>query len=258
MTPGEPVVFSAAAWNAMLAAAQAEQNRRFNNQTDDRGHFRQSGIIRVLNQSGTDLSRNSVLGLDSPIFLPGDGGDNNAFLREVCFRGSTPTAEHRGRFCVLLEPAIEDRIARAWISGGCQVLIDVVDEDHTTAEIDPGETGHLISSAGGSVQIVWREGFEAYYGYDTGLQLATIRFGSRSSGRIAMTGVGGVPGMVGVTPGSATVTRWSLVAGDLVEGSTFTVYNLAADDVAPDTWIQTKEVDGDQWVDWEECPAGYY
>lgn len=229
--PNERVEFSATAWNAMLAAGQAELNHQFDSGNNGTSQIRQSGIIRVRNDSGINLNRNSVLGLDSPIFLPSDSED--AFLREVCFGGSVPTTDHRGRFCILLEPVLDGRIARAWVAGVCPVLVDVSDDAHTTADIEAGETLSLVSSTSGAAQILWREGMEPY-GTPTGLQWAVVRFNSSVSGGGGgggswfTTGASGVPARVSATQlGSASATRLVQSGANLSNGATETIYSGA-------------------------------
>lgn len=178
LRPGDRIPTDHTTWNAILAAARAEQ-RRSRTGAGDLSQFRQADIVRVQNDSGLDLARNSVVGLAGPIFTPTMSVD--AFLREVTFSVIVPTADHEGRFAVLMEPALDGRIARAWVAGVCQVKIDVSDSGHTCAEVEAGETNFLVSAENGSAQILWREGDDGY-GYDTGEQWAIIRFGTACAG----------------------------------------------------------------------------
>lgn len=178
LRPGDRIPTDHTTWNAILAAARAEQ-RRSRTGAGDLSQFRQADIVRVQNDSGLDLARNSVVGLAGPIFTPTMSVD--AFLREVTFSVIVPTADHEGRFAVLMEPALDGRIARAWVAGVCQVKIDVSDSGHTCAEVEAGETNFLVSAESGSAQILWREGDDGY-GYDTGEQWAIIRFGTACAG----------------------------------------------------------------------------
>jgi hypothetical protein len=160
----------------MVDAAVAERARQGGRGANDLTTTRDACIVRVRNETGSDLSRFNVVGLDEPIFLPDDSED--AFLREVAFRGVTPaTADHRGKFAILLEPAPVDRVVRAYLAGVCPVQVDVVAEGDTRADVDDGSTGVLTTAGGGSAQILWAEG-------GTGVQWAVVRFGGGGSGRV--------------------------------------------------------------------------
>ena len=185
--PNQPVVFSATAWNAMLAAGKAYRANQLGSASDPLTTTRSSSLIRVLNDTGTNLEQGQIVGLEEPIFVP-EETSVDAFLREVAFIGVTPTTDHIGKFAVLMEPAPPDVVVRAWVAGACMARVNVVDETHTYADVEDGETGALVSSFDGSAQILWKEGDVPYGYYGTGEQWAIIRFGT---GGIA-TGVGKV------------------------------------------------------------------
>lgn len=172
---GDKVPLSALALNAMVDAARAEKRQKHSRRAEAADQFRQGSIVRIVNETALDLPRYAVLGLSGPIFRPGD--NLVAFLREVAFRGVTPTDDHKGRFAILLAPAAAGRIARAYVAGVVQVQVDVSDQDHTCAEADPGNTAALVSAQDGSAQIVWREGLAPAYGNEEGRQWAVVRFG---------------------------------------------------------------------------------
>jgi hypothetical protein len=174
--PGEPIPTSAALWNKLIELVDDRLDRR----SGDRTTTRDANIVRVLNEAGADLPRTAVVALRVPVFTPTDSLD--AFLREPTFRGTVPSTGDEGRFGVLLEPAPQGRVVRAYVAGVCAVRVDVVDESHTCCDIDSGNTAALVSMDGGSAQILWREGFEEGYGYETGEQWAVIRIGSACSG----------------------------------------------------------------------------
>jgi hypothetical protein len=220
--PGEKLRISAVTYNAMVDAAREHRNKQNEFTSDSFDQFRQGDLVRVLNQSGADLPRNSVLAIDAPIFLPSDSED--AFLRGIALRGVTPTSAHKGRFAILLDPAREGHIARAWVSGVCAVQVFVNDEDDDFADVASGETDFLDSGVIGAAQILWREGEEAYqpgYGY-SGLQWALVRLGTghESTTRLARTNeaigpatrAGGelTPGEGAVTLYDWTGTKWEL------------------------------------------------
>lgn len=181
--PGDDVTFSARVWNAMLDAGRVFRNTRYTSGAPATGAGRQGDIVRVVNDTGEDLRRCAVVGLDSPAILPGDGID--AFLREVTFRGVAPDVSYRGRFGVLLDPAPAGRVARAFVAGVCPVRVFVSDPDLTCADASPsGGTAYLETDPGGSAQLLWVEpddgGVWGGYGYEVydGARWGIIRFGT--------------------------------------------------------------------------------
>lgn len=182
--PGQPVIFSAAEWNAMKDAARAHQQRLLDQTSESLESFRQADIIKIRNDSGGPLGRFSVLGIDGPVFDPsGSAAEELAFQNQVILKGITPASEHRGKFAILLEPIPEDGVGRAWVGGVCPVLIDVDHEDHKCVDIALGDTSMLRSCLNGSASILWQAG-------TLGEQWAIVRLGSgcRSDAGDGLTG----------------------------------------------------------------------
>ncbi len=184
----EEVTFSATAWNAFIDAALAQIRREQNKLAGALTQTRNADIIKVRNETGGDLPRNSVVGLAGPIFSPDMSLD--AFLREVTFRGVLPTHDHLGKFAIMLDPSHNGWVSRAYVSGVCQVKVDVVEEGQRCADVEDGNTTSLVTSKDGSAEILWLEGdTETGYGYETGLQWGIVRFGNTCGGQ----GTGGRP-----------------------------------------------------------------
>lgn len=171
--PGEDVRFSARTWNAMMKAGRAFLDSEFTTGTSPGKSFRQADIIKVLNDSGQDLQARSVLGLEEPLFSPGDNLDS--FLRDVTFRAVTPTASHAGKFCVLLDPAVNGAVARAYVDGLTHVKVMLDDPGDECADVADGETAYLATGAGGSASLIW---FDSVPYDDSGARWAIIRFGA--------------------------------------------------------------------------------
>ncbi len=174
LRPGDRLPTSARTWNPILDATRA-----FKRHEQDRGGKplttgRSGDLVKVFNDSGVDLGRRSVLGIAGPAFLPSE--DEDAFLQEVSLSGVVPDATHVGKFAILLEPAADGRLARAFVAGVVQVRVDVVDPAHQYADIDVGETAHLITADAGAARILWREGGEA------GVEWAIVRFNPTCGG----------------------------------------------------------------------------
>ena len=177
LQPGDPLPTSIRVINPMLEAARRVANDRFSRSSPPLTTARSASLIRVLNDTGDSLDRGRIVGLEEPIFVP-EETSVDAFLREVAFIGVTPTTDHIGKFAVLMEPAPPDVVVRAWVAGVCMARVNVVDETHTYADVEDGETGALKSSFDGSAQILWKESDIPYGYYDTGEQWAIVRLGT--------------------------------------------------------------------------------
>ena len=161
----------------MIDAGRQVESSKYGSQQGPLTTTRTSTIIRVLNDTGSNLDRGRILGLEEPIFVPEETSEAAA-LREVAFVGVEPATKHTGKFAVLLEPALTGVVVRAVIAGACWARVNVVDETHTYADVEDGETGALKSSFDGSAQILWKESDIPYGYYDTGEQWAIVRLGT--------------------------------------------------------------------------------
>jgi hypothetical protein len=256
---GDRVEFSALAENAKLAAAQAEAMRRLSRRAGELTTTREASIVKVKNETGSDLLRRSILGLGSPIFLPSDNVD--AFLREVTFRGAIPTfPDHFGKFAILLEPAKAGQVVRAYLAGVTNVRLNLVDLGHTHADITDSDTSALISGDDGAAQILWHE-------LDTtGEQWGVVRIGGAAprGALVGETGVGGIPAASGLTLGHASCTLYRTCHDDGTLDDSFTdeVFNMAEDPdgaVGANKRIVVVPGYGNKWLCvWEQCDSGAY
>ena len=82
-------------------------------------------------------------------------GENPAATLVYTVRG---TADHTGRFVILLEPIKAGALGRAMLQGVTRVRL-YVEEDQTVGFAAPtaGETGYLVPAASGA-QVIWRVG----------------------------------------------------------------------------------------------------
>jgi hypothetical protein len=264
VNPGDPVEFTAVAWNAMLDAARSSQFRTGGDAAPI--PRRQATIVNVTNGTGSDLNRNSVVGLDGPIFTPEQSED--AFLREVAFRAITPDIDlHKRRYAVLLDAIPADQVGRAYLSGVCQVRVDLIDPSHEFARIVDMDSAKLESSRFGHAQILWTEADGAYYGYDTGVMWAIVRLGVTMSCIAIGIANGGISPRVGDTFGTGEVFLYRSLAGDM-DGpiETIEVLNASADTIGygdsieDGTWVSVAwDADDIAWVAPLECqPGGAY
>jgi hypothetical protein len=260
--PGERIQIGARAWNAMLDAARAEQGRKSGRTFGDLTTTPDAAIVFVRNDSGADVDRYAVLGLDGPVFDPAaDAASENAFLRNVAFSGVTPAAaDHRGKFCILFEPAPQDRVVRAYVAGVCPVLVDVLDTGHAYADVTDGDPGGLTSGASGGAQILWKEtdGSIGYgYGYTTGVQWALVRIGVVPTGVADFKVTTAVTKRVGTTMGTGAGTMQTVSSAGVYTstGVSYTLKSKWTDKgVALDAYV-TAYYNGAVWevIDVDDC-----
>jgi hypothetical protein len=160
-------------WNGFVDAARDFRARQLGNATNGPNITRRADIVKVLNNTGDDVDRYGILGLDEPIILPVD--NLTSAIQEPTFNGVIPAAEHKDRFAIMLEPTKDGQIGRGYVSGVCWVQVDIRDVDHRAADAKVDEVAALTSKGDGAVQILWKES-DTEYGYSTGLQWAIVRF----------------------------------------------------------------------------------
>jgi hypothetical protein len=171
VNPGDPLRIPADAYNAFVDAANAHRNGERTFGAESRRGFQQASIVLVRNDSGADLSRFAVLGVEEPVISP--NYNENEFKNRVALAGVEPAADtHEGRFVIFAEPLADGALGLAFAAGVCPVQVDVDDDDEQNrlADVADGETGHLKAGLYGSAGILWREG-------GTGTQWAVVRLG---------------------------------------------------------------------------------
>lgn len=172
--PGEPLRIPAATFNTFIDAAEDFRRRQHNQSAGMQPNWRQTGIVPIKNNSGGDLGRFAVLGIDGPIFAPAESDDG--FKNRVALVGVTPAdPTHIGRFAILLEPIANGKIGQAAVAGVCVAKVDVQAEDDGFADIADGSAASLTSGPSGAATILWKES-------GTGLVWAIIRFGGAGGG----------------------------------------------------------------------------
>lgn len=153
--PGDPIPTSARTINAMLAAARAHQAAT--QQPGDTLPGGSNAVVTIKNNSGSDVPRLGVLGLDGPLFTPTD--DLEGFKRGVVFKGVAPvTGTHEGNFVVCLDPIAAGKFGRAVISGLVQVQVDFASENDDGCEVIGADTAKLGGRiASGFARVIWKE-----------------------------------------------------------------------------------------------------
>ncbi len=193
-------------WNSFLDAA--EYIKSITGPGTSRGrtdHYKKrSGIVKVKNGSGQDLSQYNVVGFDddSSIFDPNIFP--NEFRREPSLVGQIPNCvDHVAKFGILLDPinsASPGNIGDAVVSGVVQVRILVCDEDHDFADIKDNDPTRLISVASlGGAQILSKQP-------GLGTVWAIVRLGNKQVDTVCVSTCTTTTGTTTTTPTTTTPT----------------------------------------------------
>jgi len=163
---GERLHIPADAWNRFIDIAERDAARSLSLGAGEPIRRRRN-LVRIRNDSGADIGRFEILGVDSPIFAVAD----QAFKNDFDLAGSTPsTSSHLGKFVVAAEPIAAGAVGRAFASGLCPVRVDVTNTDHDFADVADADSSKLFSGRAGAAAILWSEG-------GTGEQWAIVRIG---------------------------------------------------------------------------------
>jgi len=158
VTSGSPLAIPAAAYNAFIDAARAEQAHQGDQGVPGQAVPRESGIVLIKNTTESDLERFAILGIDSPIFTPTD--NEQEFKNRVALKGVTPDTEedeHYGRFAILLEPLAAGNIGLGMVQGVTPVRLRRYTDWLRSADIQDGKTAYLCDKIGGIAKILWCE-----------------------------------------------------------------------------------------------------
>lgn len=173
--PGDPLRVPARAYNAFVDAAHLAQRIESDAQAGPALPGQHEHLVRVRNDSGADLPRFGILGIDRPIIIPEDNADEFKQHTAVVGAAVTTTDEYIGRFVIAREPIASGKIGWAMIRGITPVVINVVDDDHTHADTYSDER-FLRSGFTGAARILWKED-------GTGEVLALVEIGPRDRDR---------------------------------------------------------------------------
>lgn len=161
--------FSISAYNDMLDMARWWKTEYRRTGADPRRAFKQSGIVRVKNTSGSDIPWLGIGGIDAPLYEESD--DESEFKTRPTLKVVEPDEDtHLGKFVVAIEPIAVNAIGWAVISGLAPVLIDVSNASHGFADVYDGYSTGLKSGHHGAAQILWKES-------GTGAKWALVRLG---------------------------------------------------------------------------------
>ncbi len=246
--PGDPfrkvvsgekfVTLPAEAWNGFIDAYLDLRQRR-HNQAAPRGAVQYGAdIIKVRNDSGGDVDRFGVLGIDEPLILPAD--DLEAFQERVAVSGITPTtAAHQGKFVILLEPLAAGETGDAWAAGVAIVKLSVASTTDQFADVKNSDSTMLATGSSGAAQIEWKEP-------GTGTKWGVVRFGGAAESAAVVRFKLTAPLTLGGSA-AAVIRKWDPTAGGgsgaYVDGDTITVKDYFGALGDPGEW---------------QAPNGYY
>lgn len=154
--PGDPMRISAIDQDRMLRAADWVESVRSSTSTDLTRLSRPTGIVQVLNDSGGDLDRFDVLGIDDVFPTPTLNLDT--FKADAILHGITPTiATHSGLYVVLQEPAADGAIVPAVVSGMTVVKLEVPSGISTPqyADCRDSDADGLLVETSGSARVLY-------------------------------------------------------------------------------------------------------
>lgn len=147
---GQAFAPTAGEWNAIAEATNAYHARQ---RGDGSQESLPPGVVSVRNDSGQHLTRYAVAGIDDALVQPHHSFEQ--FAERVAFKVVEPTEEHTGgRFAILAEPLAPGAVGRAVLTGQTPVLVQMLDETHTFAEVEVGTTNNLVSAQSGSVMLL--------------------------------------------------------------------------------------------------------
>lgn len=164
VSPGQALKIPADTHNAMIDAARAHILRTHHNNARVGIDASTANIVKVLNNSGANVPRLAVLGIDAPIVEPNDQADprrgdqdTGTFFSMIRFKGNTPADSHFASFVVTIEPIEKDVIGRAVVMGSVIAWLDVVSESDEYADIKVGDVTVLETGPIGSARIIWKQ-----------------------------------------------------------------------------------------------------
>ena len=129
---GQRMEIPAEAYNAFIDAVRQERARRHSIEQDAGVELRQTGIIKVRNQTGANQDRYNILALRSPIVSPTD--NLQEFKNRVSLDGVLAASPAKSeRFAILLDPLPTSGIGRGIVSGVWPVRIHFIRESDTYA-----------------------------------------------------------------------------------------------------------------------------
>ncbi|GEM_PF-7069461 len=187
---GERLRIKAATMNEILMATARSRANLYRSGSGRIANANDPGMVILQNSSDQDVDFGHVLGIAStpgvvlPSGMTGDHENDRVInLERRVIIGVKPTSDHVGRWAIVLEGQPRDDAGTpsailpvnsagiGLVSGIWPVLLNVIDEGHRYAEVNPdaADPTLLESASSGSAQVLWKED-------GTGERWAVVRF----------------------------------------------------------------------------------
>lgn len=204
-SPGSPFKPPPAViWNNMIDAGQAFVNGKLDSGPPEATRSRATDLIKLRNSSGADRAKGEILKIDGAVLTT----VNEEFMWLDGIAVTTGC-----RFGILKEPAPDESIVTAQVSGVCMATVNVTDASHTFAS--PSTSHVLQSGTSGPIEIL-------YAPDGTGELSCVVRFGISSEGG-STTGCGCCDCANCASPENATILECSSCASGAPRQYTFNV-----------------------------------
>lgn len=153
---GQAFVPRADEWNT-IARAVNEYNSKKQRQQHSTGL--PPGVILARNDSSDTISRFGVVGIDNALIQPHNSFER--FASSIACIVSKPSSDHvGGPFGIAQEPIGVGKIGVVMVRGETPVIVNVLDEAHRFADIDPDNADNLISAESGPVMLLTVQGVD--------------------------------------------------------------------------------------------------
>lgn len=148
--------------NRLLRAAERiqAQDSAGGARTSKRAPSPWANLIRVRNDSGADRGIYDILGLDAPLYGPGD--NPREYAVNVTMKGVAPADAHRGRFVVLQESIPDGKLGWAALDGMTHARVLMVATDTSSyprryADVIEADCAKLRGRTTGGAEILWAQ-----------------------------------------------------------------------------------------------------
>jgi hypothetical protein len=212
--PGQRFSFTARLYNDLVEIVSQWRQGKFGNRRDN---GQRSPVLRIRNDSGGDLDRFAILGIDGVVFAESD--NSNEFKGNPTLKGTTPViATHAGKFAVLMEPCKNGKFARCMVSGHAVVQVDMIDADDNWCDVK-ASNAELSSYGAGSAQILHKPS-------GTGVKWCVVNLAQSYGPATEYRGLINDAGGFATTDATTAMDGLEAVDGVPVETTLATVYNV--------------------------------
>lgn len=167
------------------------------------------GVCNIKNGTGSPIAQFGILGIDDVWVEPTDS--ESRFCSYLPLTGAVPTtADHDGKFAVLMDPAAANQVVRAVVAGVVPVKVSVTNgaEWYDHADVAQGNTAALTLLPAGAAQVLWKEDGD-------GEKWAIVRLGN-PTGDVTLMGKTDEAINTGNTGNCSVYLTWGSDGGEVV------------------------------------------